>query len=175
VRITKSDGTVDRVETWVGALRAREGRDLGAVSAPQAAAYLVALAQNAEAGAKAIFPAVLADSARTWPSLLTIARDERRTRSTRQEASFWLSRFAAASAAGHPDDITNDDDRTDKDELKTHAIFVVSQLPRNEGVPLLLDAARTNGNQHVRSAALFWLGQSGDSRALDLFESLMRK
>jgi HEAT repeat protein len=93
----------------------------------------------------------------------------------RQDASFWLSRFAAASVAGHPDEIMEDDDRTSTDELKTHAIFVLSQLPRSEGVPVMLDAARTNGNQHVRSAALFWLGQSGDPRALDLFESLMRK
>ena len=59
--------------------------------------------------------------------------------------------------------------------LKSHAVFVLSQLPRREGVPALLDVARHNPDQRTRGRALFWLGQSGDPRALDLIESILRR
>jgi hypothetical protein len=50
----------------------------------------------------------------------------------------------------------------------------MSQLPHGEGVQSLLDVARTNKDAHVRGKALFWLGQSGDPRALRLFESILK-
>jgi hypothetical protein len=177
VRLTLADGVVQRVETWVGALRTRNARDLGEVSAPEAARYLLTLAERGASG-KAIFPAVLADSATVWPALLEIARDtDRRSRASRKDALFWLSRFASGAVAGRPNDPFADDDydRSEDDELKSHAVFVLSQLPRDEGIPQLLQVARSNPNQRVRSQALFWLGQSGDPRALDLFESVLRR
>ena len=77
VRLTLEDGEVSRVQSWVGPLRSRQARDIGVVSAPEAARYLVTIAARGRAGAstKAIFPAVLADSATVWPALLAIARD----------------------------------------------------------------------------------------------------
>ena len=179
VRLMLEDGVVNRVQTWVGPLRARAARDLGEVSAREAAGYLVTLAARGRSGAsaKAILPAVLADSATVWPELLAIARDtDTRPRETRQEALFWLSRFASGVAAGRRNDpFTEDDEAASGDEdLKTHAVFVLSQLPRGEGVPQLLEVARTNRSVRVRSQALFWLGQSGDSRAIALFESMLR-
>ena len=64
VRLMLEDGVVNRVQTWVGPLRARAARDLGEVSAREAAGYLVTLAARGRSGAsaKAILPAVLADS-----------------------------------------------------------------------------------------------------------------
>src|SRR4051812_43558348 len=63
VRLTVNDGAVSRVQSWVGPLREREARDLGAVPAPEAARFLMIVAErgNPSASAKAIFPAVLAD------------------------------------------------------------------------------------------------------------------
>ena len=179
VRLTLEDGAVRRVETWVGTLRSRSARDLGEVSAPEAARYLMTIAERGGSGAsgKAIFPAVLADSATVWPALLAIARDRgTRSRSTRSDALFWLSRFASGALAGRPNSpfAEDEDERSDDDDLKKHAVFVLSQLPRDEGVPQLLEVARSNPNWRVRSQALFWLGQSGDPRALDLFESVLR-
>jgi hypothetical protein len=128
------------------------------------------------AASKAILPAVLADSATVWPELLTIARNTSgRSRNTRQEASFWLSRFAAAAAAGHRNDLWNDDDDGDeKEDVKGHAVFVLSQLPHGSGTESLLDVARTTKDPHVRGKAMFWLGQSADPRAIDLFEAVLR-
>jgi HEAT repeat protein len=178
VRLTVNDGAVSRVQSWVGPLRDREARELGVVSAPEAARYLMTIAQrgNHSASAKAIFPAVLADSATVWPALLQIARDEEtRSRATRQEATLWLSLFASAAVSGHPGDPFFDDDDGDADEdLKSHAVFVLSQLPNGRGVPSLLEVARSNPSRRVRSKALFWLGQSGDPRAIALFESVLR-
>ena len=176
VRLTLDDGVVHRIETWVGALRPRNARDLGEVSAPEAARYFMTLAERGASG-KAIFPAVLADSATVWPALLEIARaTDGRSRASRKDALFWLSRFASGAVAGRPNDPFADDDHEDSedDDLKSQAVFVLSQLPRDEGIPQLLEVARSNPNRRVRSQALFWLGQSGDPRALALFESLLR-
>src|SRR5918992_5226927 len=76
VRLTLEDGAVNRVQYWVGPLRSREARDLGVVSAPEAARYLMTIAARGSPGAsaKAIFPAVLADSATVWAPPPSIAR-----------------------------------------------------------------------------------------------------
>jgi hypothetical protein len=179
VRLTLQDGAVDRVETYVGPLRARDARDLGAVPAAEAAGYLTTIAArgSARASAKAIFPAVLADSSTVWPALLAIAKDTgTRSRATRQDALFWLSRYASGAVAGRPNEpfLEDDGDVSGDEDLKKHAVFVLSQLPRREGVPALLEIARTNPNRVVRSQAMFWLGQSGDPRAIALFEAVLR-
>ena len=180
VRLTLRGGDVIRVETWAGTLRTRDGRSLGAIPAAEAARFLLNLAQRGDgtASAKAILPAVLADSATVWPGLLVVARDSAtRSRSIRQEAAFWLSRFAAGQLAGKRDDPFGHEGEHDashgKEDLKTHAVFVLSQLPHREGVPALLEIARSHTDPEVRSNALFWLGQSGDPRALALFEALL--
>lgn len=177
VRLALDNGSVARVQYWVGKLRDRDATDLGAVSAPEAARYLMTLAQTSttNVASKVIFPAVLADSAVIWPQLLAVARDDSRSRSTRQEATLFLSRFASAAISGHPNDPFDDDDRRDKDDEKTQAVFVLSQLRNGAGTPDLLDIARTNKDARVRSAAMFWLGQSGDPRALALFESILER
>ena len=169
------NGSVTRIQYWVGKLRNHGATDLGAVSAPEAARYLMSLAQRASSNvsSKSIFPAVLADSAVIWPQLLSIARDDDRSHNTRQEATLFLSRFASAAISGHPNDPFDDEDREDRDDEKTQAVFVLSQLRNGGGTRDLLDIARNNKDAHVRSAAMFWLGQSGDPRALNLFESVL--
>jgi hypothetical protein len=179
VRLTRVDGAVTRVQTWVGPVRERQARDLGAVSAPDAARYLMSIAARGapHAGARAILPAVLADSAVVWPELLAIARDtETRSRGTRREALMWLSRFASGAIAGRPNDpfVEDDDPRTEDEDLRIHAVFVLSQLRNGAGIPDLIDIARNNRSTRVRSQALFWLGQSGSPRALELFEAVLK-
>jgi HEAT repeat protein len=180
VRLTVENGVVHRVQHWVGQLRPREARDLGSMPATEAARYLLTIAARGipRASAKAIFPAVLADSAIVWPALLSIAKDsDTRSRGTRQEATLWLSRFASGAVAGrsnNPLDFDDDRGASADEELKTHAVFVLSQLPRGEGIPQLLEVARSNASPRVRGQAMFWLGQSGDPRAIALFESVLR-
>lgn len=183
VRLALRESEVERVETWVGTLRTRDGRDLGGVSPGESAEYLLGIVRrgHTSASANAILPAVLADSAVVWPSLLAVARDsENLSHAACQDAAFWLSRFAAAVAEGRGRDLFVDDEQDDEvrdggeEGLRKHAVFVLSQLPRREGIPALLDIARTNRDRTMRGQALFWLGQSGDARALALFEALLR-
>jgi len=49
------------------------------------------------------------------------------------------------------------------------------QLPAGEGVPKLIEVARTHRNPEVRRQAMFWLGQSKDSRATKFFEDVLLK
>jgi len=59
------------------------------------------------------------------------------------------------------------------EKVKERAVFALSQLPKDEGVPKLIDVARTNRNPVVRKQAIFWLGQSRDPRALDFFVEVL--
>jgi HEAT repeat protein len=65
-------------------------------------------------------------------------------------------------------------DRDPDTEVKKKAVFALSQMPKDEGVPKLIEVARTNKNAQVRRQAMFWLGQSGDPRALKFFEDILR-
>ena len=67
--------------------------------------------------------------------------------------------------------IENDPDT----EVKKQAVFALSQLPKDEGVPKLIQVAQNNRNPEVRKQAMFWLGQSEDARALDFFEKVLTK
>ena len=60
-------------------------------------------------------------------------------------------------------------------KVKERAVFALSQLPQDEGVPKLIDVARTNRNPAVRKQAIFWLGQSRDPRALDFFVEVLAR
>ncbi len=149
--------------------------DLGTVPAREAADYLVSIAQSerGSVGEKAIFPATIADSAVIWPALLKIARDPDLPRNTRNQSVFWLGQAAGDAATANLKDIVLDNsiDR----EVREHAVFALSQRPRDEGVPALISVARTNKDPEIRKRALFWLGQSHDPRAVDLFEELLTK
>jgi HEAT repeat protein len=57
--------------------------------------------------------------------------------------------------------------------LKKHAVFALSQLPKDEGVPLLIQVVRTSSNVVVRKQAMIWLGQSQEPRALAFFEQIL--
>ena len=149
--------------------------DIGMVPAREAADYLVSLAQNERGsmGEKAVMPATLADSADVWPAFLKIARNQDLPRSTRTSTVFWLGQAAGEAATANLKDLVCDGgvDR----EVRESAVFALSQRPREEGVPALIGVARTNKDPEIRKKALFWLSQSNDPRALDLFEELLTR
>ena len=91
--------------------------------------------------------------------------------SVRGDAIFWLGQAAGRKVAGTITEAIEQDPDTD---VKKRAVFALSQLPRSEGVPLLIDVARKNRNPAVRKQAIFWLGQSKDPRALDFFAEILK-
>jgi hypothetical protein len=184
VRMRMADGTVSDIRTFVGPARQMSGApatDLGVVPAREAAEYFLSLAATApgRTSDKAIMPAVLADSASVWRGLLAVARDSTtRPHGTRNNAAFWVSRFAAAKVDGHGEDLAaaeEDSDDREKDDARSSAVFALSQLRNREGIPPLLQVARTNRDAYLRRQALFWLGQSGDARGLALFEEILAR
>jgi hypothetical protein len=168
-----SGGQLLRLRTYAGPLRsaASPPRDLGVVSVADATDFLTHVVEQAAGRASndAILPLVLADSINPWSALLRFARDERLPRSIRSTVDFWLARGASAKL-GYAD---RDDD--DEDEVRTQAVFALSQQPKETAVPQLIEIVRHNSRPSVRAQALFWLGQSGDSRAVDLFDDILRR
>ena len=176
VSLRMRGGRVASAENYVGG-RWKPGTgavDLGLVSAPEAAAGgPLALAVSAGDGAEdLVAAATMADSAVVWPTLLELARNPRATEDTRRQAVFWLGHAAGVEATRGLDSIMRD--RGGELEVRKQAVFALSQRPHDEGVPALIRIARTSREPAIVRTALFWLGQSGDPRALALFEEILR-
>jgi HEAT repeat protein len=175
VALKVQDGTVADVRVYVGG-RWRPDKaatDLGSVRPQDAAAYFLSLAQKGgDISGDVILPATIADSVTIWPALLRIARTSNVPQERRRSAIFWLGQAAGSAAAAALDSIARDS-FADRD-VRKQAVFALSQRSGNEGVPGLLRIARSNPDPELRKTALFWLGQSEDPRALDLFEEILR-
>lgn len=182
VVVTLASGAATRVKAYVGPEPADNVGmvDLGTVTAAEGSSYLLDIAARTDvvrASRDAIFPALLGEGVVAWPRLLQIARGETVTEHRRHsEATFWLGRYAAAKLDRSDDPFAGDDqDESDEQDVKGHAVFALSQLRGREGVEPLIQIARTNKDPYVRSKALFWLGESRDPRAIDVFEEILKR
>jgi hypothetical protein len=177
VALRISGHQVRSVKTYVGGRWRSDSSvtDLGTVSVHEAAPYFISLAERdgeEGVGRDAILPSLLADSVTIWPSLVRLARNPHLQQEVRGQAVFWLSQAAGAGAGHALDSIASDSGGSR--EVRKQAIFALAQRADNEGVPALIRIARSNGDSELRKSALFWLGQSDDARAIDLFEELLR-
>lgn len=175
--IDKDGGDVEDLRFYVGG-RWRAGTqvtDLGQLSTREASTLLLSIARSNEgkAGRNAIFPLTVIDSVEIWRDLMQLARDDSRPRETRKQAVFWLGQLAEGPATAGLDELVGEA-ALDRD-VREQAIFALSQRPKDEGVPALVKVVRTSRDPELRKKALFWLGQSGDPRALQLIEELLAK
>lgn len=178
VAIDVRSGRIVDIDTYVGGhWSGRSGRieALGMVSAPEAARYFLSLAGrlSGEVARDAIFPATLADSVVVWPDLLALAKDRTRPEEVRKGAVFWVAQAAGAAVTEGLEAIVTDE--SDDIEVRESAIFAISQLPHEEGVPVLLRLVQEHRDPRIRRQAIFWLGQSGDPRAIALFEEILTR
>jgi HEAT repeat protein len=171
--VSVADGEVVQLRTYAGPVPRTTGarRDLGEVSVSDAEPFLRGLAEraNGRVAEKALLPLVLADGINPWPTLLRLARDDQGSRAVRHSAGFWLSRGAADKLG------VADADENEDDEVRASAVFALSQQPREQSVHRLMEIVRTSRRPAVRAQALFWLGQSGDVRAIDLFAEILER
>lgn len=177
VVVERSGGVSTNTRTYIGG-RWRpntDAVDLGMLGAEQAKALLLAIINkdDGKAAREAIFPLTLVDSVVTWPDLMRLARNESRSRSVRQQSVFWLGQKAEDKATEGLKELVGDE-ALDL-EVREQAVFALSQRPKDEGVPVLINIVRTHRDPAIRRKALFWLGQSGDKRALDLIEELLAR
>ena len=155
--------------TWLDNVKVDEG-----------AAWLAGLI-NADTGSGERFnrmtkPAVVAlgmhEGAAASRALVAIARTHP-VSNARNDALFWLSQRAGDQFAAAT--ILEAIDRDPDTDIRKRAVFALSQLPKDESIPKLIEVARTNKNAAVRQQAMFWLGQSSDPRALKFFEDVLLK
>ncbi|HUQ31024.1 MAG TPA: HEAT repeat domain-containing protein [Pyrinomonadaceae bacterium] len=104
--------------------------------------------------------------------LIKLARTEA-DHEARKQALFWLGHKAGEKSLGVLKDVVEKED--DDTEVQKQAVFVISRRPADEAVPLLIKIARTHRKPEVRKQAMFWLGRTGDPRALIFFEEILKK
>ncbi|HKR00465.1 MAG TPA: HEAT repeat domain-containing protein [Pyrinomonadaceae bacterium] len=104
--------------------------------------------------------------------LISIARGDA-DREAKNQALFWLGHKAGEKSLGVLRETVEKEDADT--EVQKHAVFVISRRPAEEAVPLLIKIAKTHRNAEVRKQAIFWLGRTGDARALAFFEEILKK
>lgn len=104
--------------------------------------------------------------------LLKLAQTEP-DREIRKRALFWLGQKAGEKSLQGLRDVTTSPD-ADADR-QAQAVFAISQRPKDEAVPELINLAKIHPNPAVRKQAIFWLSQIGDERALEFFKQLLAK
>jgi hypothetical protein len=171
-------GQVTDLRFYVGGRwRDAEGRteDLGTVSGREASEYLQWLMERGpeEIVKNTFVPAIVADAPDPYDMMLRIAKDDRRSRSVRSSAIFWLGQGAGDVATRELSNIVAAD--TVDREVRKQAVFALSQQRGDVGVDALIRVVRTNRDPALRKDALFWLGQSGSPKAIALIEELILK
>jgi len=148
--------------------------DLGTIGAQQAADFLLGLARaggSADGAEAAIFPAMIADADEVWQMLMPIAKDRALHGGVRRQALFWLGQEAASAATDGLSDVALDED--EDQEIRNSAIFALSQRAEGEGVPALMELARSGRGAETRRTAMFWLAQTDRDEIVDFFEAIL--
>ncbi len=169
--------------------------DLGIVSTREAAAWFLAQVptlERADRHSRVLLPAALAAGADVIPTLFALARDEARTDDTRRQALIWVGQLGDASvvpalvamarsgASGDTVTATHDEEGDGERDTRgatgvaSAALAALAALPEGAGVNALIDLART-GSMSLRHDAVFWLGQTGDARAMRALHAVIER
>ena len=173
VVITKRDGELTAVRTYIGGVRRSTSGaiDLGVVPARAAASYFLDLAStaNRRVATSAIMAAAVADSVDIWRQLLALARNENRPSDVRSSALYWMSGVAPAEAVAPLAVLARSgaESRT----LREGVVMTLGQLRDGVGVPTLIELTR-DGERWLRDRAIFWLGNAHDDRGRATLRSL---
>jgi HEAT repeat protein len=102
----------------------------------------------------------------TW--LLGLARDSSQGIEMRKQALFW------AGQAGVPvNELTGLYANIGDQAMREQLVFVYSQRNEPAALEKLIDIAKNDSNPELRKRALFWLGQSEDSRAVEALQEVI--
>jgi hypothetical protein len=174
VEVSLRAGRVRDVELVSDPDDRRDAVDLGEVGPEEAARYLLSLPYEdatADAAEDAILPAMLADADDVWRDVLRLAEDRSLDEDIRKSATFWLGQEAAEAATEGLSGLALAED--EDQEVRNAAIFALSQRPDDEGLPALMELARTGEHAETRKTAMFWLAQSRDARVVAFFEEIL--
>jgi hypothetical protein len=165
---TVIDGEVTRLHAYVGPRDSSLDSRRVVTSATEAAEWLEHVLSSARPSlaSQALLPLMLADGASPWKSLLEIARSDRPLE-LRRNVLTWLSSAIASRLS------LDGDESSDDAQVRTQAVYSISQRHTPETVPTLIDLARTSRHPDVRKSAIYWVGQTADPRAVDLYAELL--
>ena len=173
VVVEHSGATPTGVSVTVGGARPPADTELGDVSAADAARYLLAIAPRlaGRPGDNAVMGAAIAETPSQWRRMLEIARSADASESSRKASMFWVSQEVSAAATAGLTDVAMDD--ANERSVRSDALFYLAQRRNGEGIPSLIKVVRESKSARLRKDAIFHLAQSGDPRALDLFEQML--
>jgi hypothetical protein len=176
-------GAVDRLRTFAPNCAIDAGEMpmvwLDGVTADASATWLASIATAAAAtgdrNPALLQPAMNALEVTPGPAalrlLVALAKNDARPNMRSRAISSLAFRAESDASAAIQNAITNDPDT----QVKRAAVGALARMPKDEGVPLLIQVARTNRNVEVRKQAMFWLGESKDPRAVSFFEDVLTK
>jgi hypothetical protein len=119
---------------------------------------------------RAVFALTQSKEPGAIPEVVRVAREDSNTR-VRGQALFWLAQTATRQVS--EDAIRRAIDNDPETEVKKKAVSAFTQMKNGDGVPLLIEIARTNRNAVVKKEAMVQLGRSKDPRAVKFFEDLL--
>ena len=176
-RDASADSVLDRLTTpsqpeetrrqaafWLGVARGRHGYET-----------LLKILQNDPSDRvreHAVFALSRSKEPGAIPEIIRIAREDHSSR-VRGQALFWLAQTAQRQIS--EDAIRRAIEQDPETEVKKKAVFALTQMRNGDGIPTLIEVARTNSNAAVRKQAMFWLGQSKDPRAVKFFEEVLSR
>ena len=148
---------------WLGSARGKRGYEI--------LSRIVRQDPSDKVREHAVFALTESKEPEALNTVIRVAHEDKSPR-VRGQALFWLAQRAGRKMAESAinDAITNDPET----EVKKKAVFALTQMPAGDGVPLLIQVARTNRNPEVKKQAMFWLGQSKDPRALAFIEEVLK-
>jgi HEAT repeat protein len=102
--------------------------------------------------------------------LITVARDSSQGLEMRKQALFW------AGQAGVPiAELVGLYGNVRDQGMREQLVFVYSQRDEPAALNKLIEIAKRDPNPELRKRALFWLGQSEDSRAVEALQEVIEQ
>ena len=102
--------------------------------------------------------------------LLGVARDTSQSLEVRKQALFWAGQGGVSI-----DELTKLYANVSDKEMREQLIFVYSQRDEPAALDKLIDIAKSDPSPDLKKRALFWLGQSEDSRAVQALQDIIEQ
>jgi HEAT repeat protein len=102
--------------------------------------------------------------------LLGVARDTSQSLEMRKQALFWAGQDGVSI-----DELTKLYANVKDKEMREQLIFVYSQRDEPAALDKLIDIAKSDPSPDLKKRALFWLGQSEDSRAVQALQEIIEQ
>ena len=174
VTLGRADNSTVSVRVTIGDSRrgSSPDADLGTVSAPDGAHYLLEIAHSLRGrnANEAIAGAALADSVNLSSDLASLVRDGSVGVDARQQALFWLGQTSLSTP-----ELAQLYDDLRPTALREHFVFVISQRRDDSAVQKLIDIASHDASTDIRRNAMYWLGQTNDLRALKFLRDIVTR